>query len=435
MAKAVIQANIQTSSGTITVAPNASIAIRNSDSGALVSLWTDRAGTIAAINPVTADSNGFFRVYATAQRVNITATYGGSSQVWNDVVVVEDLPASGLFPINLNGNFQVAQAGTSFAAPASGAYDLDGARQYNNTAAVYTVTQGTGSQAWKKARITTITTADASVAAGDSVIDDFPIEGYDIVPLVGNTFTVSFNAKFPVTGIHCVALRNTAADRSYIHEINCTAANTWASYSFTVTGGLPSTGTWVYTNTAGLALSIVRMAGTTYTGTPATADTWMTGNYLTTANQVNDCATIGNVWALEDVRIDLGTVAGTDWPSYQENLARCNRYYYKIYPAVQNIDFGSAYAVSTVLSHMIIPIPNMRIAPTALEQSGAATDYSVVYVGAATVCSVVPAFVSASTLQAKTSFTVAAGLTAGQAGSARTAAGTTAGYLAWSARL
>lgn len=92
MAKAVIQANIQTSSGTITVAPNASVAIRNSDSGALVSLWTDRAGTIAASNPVTADSNGFFRVYATAQRVNITATYGGSSQTWNDVLITNNLP-------------------------------------------------------------------------------------------------------------------------------------------------------------------------------------------------------------------------------------------------------------------------------------------------------------------------------------------------------
>jgi hypothetical protein len=95
MAKSVIQANIQTASGTISVAPNASIEIRNSDTAALVSLWTDRAGTIAQSNPFNADTNGFFRVYATLGRVNITATYGGSSQVWNDVHLTDFTDSSG----------------------------------------------------------------------------------------------------------------------------------------------------------------------------------------------------------------------------------------------------------------------------------------------------------------------------------------------------
>lgn len=90
MSKVVIQANIQTLNGNISVAPNASISIRDANTASLVSLWTDRAGTIAASNPLTADANGFFRVYATSGRVNITATYGSLSQVWNDVVLNED---------------------------------------------------------------------------------------------------------------------------------------------------------------------------------------------------------------------------------------------------------------------------------------------------------------------------------------------------------
>lgn len=302
------------------------------------SSFTDATGSTANTWPVILDAKGEASIW-TSGLVKIDVKNSSDVQVTGypvDYVGEEVSATSKGYPINLNGNFQIAQAGTSFAAPATGAYDLDGWMQFNTSAAVYTVTQGTGSASYKLARITTITTADASVAAGDLVRTMQRIEGYDIVPLVGNTFTVSFSAKFPVTGIHCVALTNSALDRSYVHEVNCTAANTWASYSFTVTGGLPTSGTWTYASAEALRLQFVHMAGTTYTGSPATADTWMTGAYFTTANQVNDCGTIGNVWALEDVRIDLGSVPGTDWPSYQENYARSKRYYRTQIIAVPN---------------------------------------------------------------------------------------------------
>ena len=260
------------------------------------------------------------------------------------------------YPINYNGNMQIAQAGTSFAAPASLAYDIDGWQNVNTSAAVLTVDQVTGSVSGKYARQVTITTADASVAAGDILTDSHIVEGYDISQLVGKDFTVSFTAKFPVTGIHCVTLRNYGINRSYVHEINCVAANTYADYSFTVVGGLPSTGTWAYTNGIGLYFNMQHMAGTTFTGTPATADTWMTGNYMTTANQVNDCATIGNVWAMEEFRIDLGTVKGTEWPSYQENLARCQRYYRTVKLAIAASTDNTS---STLLSTSMRDVPTI----------------------------------------------------------------------------
>lgn len=224
----------------------------------------------------------------------------------------------------INGDFRIAQAGTSFAAPASGAYDLDGWLTGNSTAAVFTVEQAAGSVAGRLARQVTITTAYTAVAAGDVVHDSTRIEGYNVEKYVGQTFIIAFRAKVPVAGVHCVSLRNSGIDRSYIKEINFPTANVWQDCSFTVVGGLPTAGTWNYTNGVGLDISFAHICGTTY---QTTADTWQTGNFLGTANQVNDCATVGNVWALEKVTLNLGTVAAVNEIGVGQELARCQRYY------------------------------------------------------------------------------------------------------------
>lgn len=222
----------------------------------------------------------------------------------------------------INGDFPIAQAGTSFAAPANGAYDLDGWANLNTSAAVFTVAQVAGSTSGRLARQVTITT-DATVAAGDYVCDSAAIEGYNVEKYVGNTFTIGFRAKVPVAGVHCVALRNSGNDRSYVKEINFPTANVWQDCSFTVTGGLPTAGTWNYTNGTGLKVTFARMVGATFQTTP---DAWNTGNFLGTVNQVNDCATVGNVWALEKVTLNLGTVAAVSEISYEAELVRCQRY-------------------------------------------------------------------------------------------------------------
>ena len=76
----------------------------------------------------------------------------------------------------------------------------------------------------------------------------------------------------------------------------------------------------------------------------------------------------------------------------------------------------------------------MRISPTALEQNGTASDYSILnnVAGAAT-CSAVPTFDQGMTWGARITFTVASGLNAGQGIQGR--ASNTNAYLAWSAEL
>jgi hypothetical protein len=76
----------------------------------------------------------------------------------------------------------------------------------------------------------------------------------------------------------------------------------------------------------------------------------------------------------------------------------------------------------------------MRTSPTALEQSGTAGDYSLVTSGTTvTVCSTVPTIDTANQFQGISIFTVASGLTAGQACLGRPV--NTSAFLGWSAEL
>jgi hypothetical protein len=177
------------------------------------------------------------------------------------------------------------------------------------------------------------------------------------------------------------------------------------------------------------------MSGSTY---QIAAGAWTAGTGRATANQVNDMATNGNVFALQDVTMNLGTAVSPDDATYEESLVRCQRYYYRLTPAVSNAPLTQAgYATSTTAFTGIVKFPvTMRTAPSALEQTGTATDYRVAGAGAATTtCSSVPTFGSATVSQANTVFTVASGLTAYNAGYAANASGVTAAYLGWSADL
>ena len=92
MSLAVLQASVLQTNGALSVAAGAQITVRT-PAGVLATLYTDRAGTTPAGNPVTADSAGFFRVYTTPGRYNITVTTSSGTQVYNDVVIEADAEA------------------------------------------------------------------------------------------------------------------------------------------------------------------------------------------------------------------------------------------------------------------------------------------------------------------------------------------------------
>ena len=173
----------------------------------------------------------------------------------------------------------------------------------------------------------------------------------------------------------------------------------------------------------------------TYTGTVASTATqlgllvsWLPSGTAGAADYVE----------MTGFQIDIGSVAlpfRTYAATIQQELAACQRYYYRMVGSPSGNAFSAGFNDSTTKAVLKEPFKvSMRIAPTALDQSGTATDYAVRHAGSAiTTCSAVPTFVTATTDESTIELTVASGLTSGQGCVGRAA--TTSAYLGWSAEL
>jgi hypothetical protein len=139
------------------------------------------------------------------------------------------------------------------------------------------------------------------------------------------------------------------------------------------------------------------------------------------------------------VQVEAGSTASpfqTATGTLQGELAACQRYYYRVAGGVAyNPLTPSGFSVSTTGFYAVVPFPNtMRVAPTAVEQTGTAANYSVNEAGSGFTCNAVPSFINATVNMATTAFTFASGLTVGRGGFGRNDNNTTA-YLGWSAEL
>lgn len=139
---------------------------------------------------------------------------------------------------------------------------------------------------------------------------------------------------------------------------------------------------------------------------------------------------------LSKPQLELGTAVATsfDQRAYSQELSLCQRYYWRIYAGTGNQRYSLAQMTSTTQATAFIQFPViMRTAPSALEQTGTASDYLLAYAATAQACSIAPTYAAASTNAATLTFTVASGLTVGQA--AQTTANSANSYLGWSAEL
>ena len=196
-----------------------------------------------------------------------------------------------------------------------------------------------------------ITTADTSIAAGDLTATGYRIEGYDYAQLAGGNATLSFWVKGTKTGIHCVAFQNSAGNRSYVAEYTINTTATWEKKTITVplteTGG-----TWDYTNGIGLAIVWTLASGTTF---QTTKDTWQTGNYVATSNQVNACDNVANDFRITQVQLEKGdTATPFEYRHFEEEIALCQRYYEKSY----NIDVAPGTTTVTGELRMFAQVLN-----------------------------------------------------------------------------
>ena len=274
-----------------------------------------------------------------------------------------------------------------------------------------------------------------SVLSSDTFLTGQYIEGFNVSDLAWGTanaatVTLSFQVRSSLTGTFGGAITNGAADRSYLFSYSIAIANTWTTISITIPGD--TTGTWLTNNGIGLAVRFGLGSGSTYSGT---ANTWGAGNLVQPTGTVSVVGTNGATFYITGVQLEKGSTATSfDYRPYGTELALCQRYYYKINPASASKIFGVGWNNLTTQSVAVINLKTtMRIAPTALEQSGTGTDYSINNLNTFTACNAGPTFASATTDSVAVLATVASGLTAGQ-GSALSS-NSVNGYLGWSAEL
>lgn len=257
---------------------------------------------------------------------------------WSDVAnelseIIVTYPGVGSKNYIINGSMDIAQRGASFAAVADGTYTLDRWKYYKSGDMVHTITQDTDvptGEIFTKSLKIDCTTVDSSIAAGDYCTIVQQIEGNVLKSLVGKSATLSFWVKATRTGTYCVSFKNSGADRTYIAEYTISQSDTWEYKKVAVTFNY-SGGTWDYTTGVGASLQFSLACGSTYQAAP---NSWQTGNYIATANQVNATDSTDNNFWLTGVMLNEGTVAAPFQMfggSFDSELSICERYYQKTY--------------------------------------------------------------------------------------------------------
>ena len=346
----------------------------------------------------------------------------------------------------INGAMQVAQRGTSQASiTSSGYYNIDRYRTALNTGTV-TTSQSTDvptGEGFSKSFKVDVTTADTSLSGTNFLHVQQSIEGQNLQGLAygtsgAKTITLSFFVRSNKTGIYCISLEKTDNTRyDYTAEYTINSADTWEKKIITIAPDSnikAAAGAIDNDNGKGFNLKFCLAAGGDRDN--GTNNTWNTGTNHSTSNQVNLLDSTSNEWYLTGVQLEVGSQATSfEHRSYGDELALCQRYYYR--QVAGDNEFFRGMAMADVDGNSIelnSPFPTtMRIAPTAIEQTGTASNYKIRRSTTAT-CTSVPSFGHATTDQLQCRFTKSShGF--GDGSAVRCASGTSGAYIGVSAEL
>ena len=284
----------------------------------------------------------------------------------NTTVIIEQQPN-----LAINGAMKVAQRGSSFTSVSATQYTLDRWQlEFNGSpGAVVTVTQSTdaptGSGLSQSLKID-CTTAEAAVAASESIVLKTTIEAQDLQQLMygdeanAQPTSLSFWVKSPKAGTHCVALYMDDGSAHNIQEFPVIAANAW-ELKHIVFPGCP---TWSIAddNGAGLTISFPLVAGTDY---QATKEIWETGNDYATSEQQNLLDNTANDYCVTGVKLEVGaTATGFVHEGIGNMLKRCLRYFWRQVNYL-NETVGNASIYNSTNGNCVVqfPVP-MRLDPT-----------------------------------------------------------------------
>jgi len=354
-----------------------------------------------------------------ATQFDSASTFGFKNRIINGAMVIDQRNAGAIVTVNTVAAFY-----------ANDRFRLSGVA----SAGVFTGQQSTTAPANFVNSLKITTTTSATPASSDSYYIVQPIEGYNIADLGwgtanAKTVTLSFQVYSSLTGTFGGSMSNSAVNRSYPFTYSISVANTWTTISVTIAGD--TSGTWLTDNGVGIRVYFGLGVGSTLSGT---AGAWAGAQYISATSATSVISTSGATFYITGVQLEKGSTATTfDYRPYGTELALCQRYYYRTNGTANLPRLAAGFSVSTTVADFVFSLPvTMRTIPSALEQSGTATDYNLVYGGTNANCSSVPTIGTSNVGTVAFSYTVAAVMTLGQGVIARQ---NTNGYLGWSAEL
>ena len=234
----------------------------------------------------------------------------------------------------INGSMDIAQRGTSATSLTGSGYNTcDRWRSQISSAGTWSQSQSTevpSGQGFATSYKWDCTTADASLAAGDSIIFQQRVEAQFLQYLKKGTsnaesLTLSFWVRSNKTGTYIANLYD-ENNRNISKAYTISAADTWEKKTLTFAGD--TSGAFGNDNAIGLYVQFFLAAGSNMTsGTLATSwEAYTAANQA--VGQVNLADSTSNEWYITGVQLEAGAASDFEFLPHDVNLARCLRYFY-----------------------------------------------------------------------------------------------------------
>ena len=277
-------------------------------------------------------------------------------------------------PLIINGDMAVAQRGTSTGITTPGYYACDRFQTAIGNLATWTISQDSdvpSGYGFANSLKLDCTTADASPSTGDVLIVRQRFEGQDVQLLKKGTssaekVTVAFWIKATKTGTNILELFDRDNSRTISQSYTISSSNTWEykviNFSADTTGALDDD------NNLSFEIAWWLGSGTDYTsGTLQTS--WGSQTDADRAvGQVNHGDSTSNNVFITGVQMEVGEYTSATLPpfqheSYGDNLARCQRYFYKIGEAYKGLCTAWTPSGTEVGTQLYFPV-TMRSTPS-----------------------------------------------------------------------
>jgi hypothetical protein len=276
----------------------------------------------------------------------------------------------------INGDCRIDQrnAGASVTVSSDNTYTLDRWKARTSQSSKFSVQQNAGSVTPPTGftNYLGVTSSSAySVTSGDYFFILQHIEGFNTADLGwgtanAKTVTLSFQVYSSLTGTFGGSINNGSNNRSYPFTYTISSANTWTTISVTIAGD--TSGSWFTNSNTGISVCFGLGIGSTYSGT---AGAWSGSPYFAPTGATSVVGTSGATFYITGVQLEQNTSATPfERRLYNQELANCQRYYWKWYPTTAYSFSAMGYAPTTTLIVNVVNNPVPMRATASFSYSG-----------------------------------------------------------------